>query len=147
VSDNSTTMLEIFEAVEIRDAEAFARRCRPDVTFAWPPSLPYGTAASDLQGELDGRGDQSTGPGWSETWEPLQPTPTERAMDPQVVGAHGDDVVILWHQRGADAAGRHIDTEVLGLYRLVDGKLASAQMFYFDAAQVAEFLSAARHST
>ena len=32
MSDNVTTILEIFEAIETRDAEAFARRCQPDVT-------------------------------------------------------------------------------------------------------------------
>jgi hypothetical protein len=144
MTDNAMTMLEIFEAIETRDAEGFLRRCQPEVTFGWPPSLPYGVGTSGPHGELGKPAPESAGPGWLETWEPLQPTPAERAMDPQVVGVHGDAVVVLWHQRGADTAGRSIDAEVLGMYRLVDGKLARAQMFYFDPAQVADFLSAAR---
>lgn len=144
MTDNATTMLEIFEAIETRDVDAFSRRCQPDVTFGWPPSLPYGAGTSERDEELGGPAPERARPSWLETWEPLQPTPAERAMDPQLVGVHGDAVVVLWHQRGADTAGRRIDTEVLGMYRLVDGKLARAQMFYFDPAQVADFLSAAR---
>lgn len=40
-------------------------------------------------------------------------------------------------------AGDKIDTEVLGLYRVRDGKLARAQMFYFDPASVVSFLAKA----
>jgi ketosteroid isomerase-like protein len=47
---------------------------------------------------------------------------------------------------GSDLGGRRrsnerFDGEVLDLYRLRDGKLARAQMFYFDAVQVVSFLS------
>ena len=66
-------------------------------------------------------------------------------MDPQVVAAQGDDVVVLWHQRGRSAAGDSIDEEVLGLYRFSAGKLARAQMFYFDTVPVADFLAKAQH--
>jgi hypothetical protein len=38
---------------------------------------------------------------------------------------------------------RTIEGEVLGLYRLRDGKLARAQMFYFDTVAVANFLKKA----
>ena len=44
---------------------------------------------------------------------------------------------------GRDRAGRQIDTPVLGLYQVRDGKLARAQMFYFDPLAAAEFLVAA----
>jgi ketosteroid isomerase-like protein len=47
----------------------------------------------------------------------------------------------LWHQRGRDRAGRWLDTPVLGLYQVRDGKLARAQMFYFDPLAAAEFLA------
>jgi len=66
-------------------------------------------------------------------------------MDPQVVAAHGDDVVVLWHQRGRSGDGDSIDEEVLGLYRFREGKLARAQMFYFDTVRVASFLARAEH--
>ena len=76
-------------------------------------------------------------------WQPLQPTEAERKMDPQVVAAHGDHVVVLWHQRGRSGVGESIDEEVLGLYRFREGKLARAQMFYFDTLPVADFLAKA----
>ena len=65
-------------------------------------------------------------------------------MDPQVVAAHGDDVVVLWHQRGRSGDGDSIDEEVLGLYHFREGKLARAQMFYFDTVPVATFLAKAQ---
>ena len=40
-----------------------------------------------------------------------------------------------------------VDEEVLGLYHLSEGKLARAQMFYFDTAPVAKFLERAKHTT
>jgi ketosteroid isomerase-like protein len=51
---------------------------------------------------------------------------------------------VLWRQKGVSAAGDRFDGEVLGLYRLREGKLARAQMFYFDTAAVATFLAKAR---
>jgi hypothetical protein len=39
---------------------------------------------------------------------------------------------------------RLTDGQVLGLYQLRDGKLARAQMFYFDPAGAARFLAEAR---
>jgi ketosteroid isomerase-like protein len=62
-------------------------------------------------------------------------------MDPEVVAANGDKVVILWRQRGLSPSGERFDGEVLGLYQVRDGKLARAQMFYFDTAAVAAFLA------
>ena len=53
-------------------------------------------------------------------------------------------LVVLWHQRGRSTAGESIDEEVLGLYRFRDGKLARAQMFYFDTVPVANFLAKAQ---
>ncbi len=47
-------------------------------------------------------------------------------------------------QRGRGQAGRWLDTPVLGLYQVRDGKLARAQMFYFDPLAAAEFLAASR---
>jgi ketosteroid isomerase-like protein len=65
-------------------------------------------------------------------------------MDPQVVAERGDDVVVLWHQRGRSRDGESIDEQVLGFYRFRDGKLARAQMFYFDTVPVANFLAKAQ---
>jgi hypothetical protein len=51
--------------------------------------------------------------------------------------------LVLWHQRGVSPTGERFDGEALGLYQLRDGKLARAQMFYFDTAAVASFLARA----
>lgn len=125
-------VLESFKAVENRDREATLRLFHPEFEIHWPDSLPYGGTK---------RGIQPEGITWSGIWDPLQPTASERAMDPRVVAARGDEVVVHWRQRGVNRAGEHFDDEVLGLYKVRDGKLARAQMFYFDTAAVAAFLA------
>src|SRR5262245_30860288 len=139
--DNADVMLKIFRAIERRDGEAFAALCHPDVALHWPAPLPYG--GSFRAGAAEGR----QGPNWEETWGPLQPTDAERHMDPRVVAADNDEVVVLWRQRGLSPAGERFDGQVLGLYQLRDGKLARAQMFYFDPAGAARFLAQARLQT
>jgi ketosteroid isomerase-like protein len=142
---NIQVMIEIFHLIETRDPNNQANTQRgldllqPDVEFHWPPSLPYGGSSRGLQ--------DTTHPTWSETWTPLQPTEVERRMDPRVVGSSGDEVVILWHQRGLSPNGERCDSEVLGYYRLRDGKLARAQMFYFDPAGVGAFLERCKKHT
>jgi uncharacterized protein len=129
------SILEIFDAVERRDDPRFKSLSKPDLEVVWPPSLPYGGTTRAVDGDR---------PTWAQTWAPLQPTERERKMDPRVVAASDDEVVVLWRQRGVTAAGDRFDGEVLGLYRLHDGKLARAQMFYFDTAAVARFLAKAK---
>jgi ketosteroid isomerase-like protein len=124
-------VLAVFAAVEKRDQEALARACQPDVEFCWPPSLPYGGTACGL------------GQGWEAYWDRLQPTPALRRLDPRVIAASGHDVVVSWRQRGLTGAGESIDTQAVGLYQVRDGKLARAQMFYFDPAAVTAFLAKA----
>ena len=130
--ENTEVMLEIFSAIEHRDFQRLLDLCQPDVEFLWPPSLPY---AGGERGA------------WAQTWVPLQPTETERRMDPRVVAASGNEVVVLWQQRGVSPAGDRFDGPVLALYQLRDGKLARAQMFYFDTVGVAGFLAKARVNT
>jgi ketosteroid isomerase-like protein len=134
--ENSKTILAIFRAIEERDAAQFRALLQPDFEIHWPRSLPYGGTF---------RGVEPQPGGWGATWQPLQPTEVERKMDPQVVAARSDDVVFLWHQRGRSGDGASIDEEVLGLYRFHEGKLARAQMFYFDTVPVANFLAKAQH--
>ncbi len=43
--------------------------------------------------------------------------------------------------------GDRFDGPVLGLYQIRDGKLARAQMFYFDAAELAIFLAKVKDPT
>ena len=130
VNDNKNLLLKAFSAIERRNDQQFSELLHPDFEIHWPPSLPYGTGK---------------GRTWSDTWNPLQPTDAERSMDPRVVAANEDEVVVLWRQRGISFSGGRFETEVLGLYRVRDGKLARAQMFYFDTAAVAKFLAAANN--
>ena len=65
-------------------------------------------------------------------------------MDPRIVAAAGDEVVVLWQQRGVAPAGERFDSEVLALYTLRNGKLTRAQMFYFDTVATARFLATAK---
>jgi uncharacterized protein len=134
---NVEVMLKIFSAIEERDSQPpdpqqALNFFHPDVEFDWPPSLPYGGTS---------RGLKVNHPTWLETWDPLQPTDAERRMDPRVVAASEEEVVVLWRQRGVSPTGDRIDTPVLGLYQLREGKLARAQMFYFDPAATLEFLA------
>lgn len=135
---NIQTMLAVFEAVERRDLERMLDLCVPDVEFHWPKSLPYGLEVNTLA---------SRGPGWGEIWAPLQPTAAERRLDPRVVAASDTEVVVQWMQRGLSPSGERFEGEVLGLYRLRDGRLARAQMFYFDSAAVVQFLERAAHGS
>src|SRR5262245_17273047 len=128
-SENVQVMLEIFSAIERRNPRRVFELCRPDVEFHGPPSLPYGGV--------------SQGSAWLETWAPLQPTEAERKMDPRVVAAGAEEVVVIWQQRGVSPAGDRFDGPVVGLYRLHEGKLARAQMFYFDTPALISFLGRA----
>ena len=64
-------------------------------------------------------------------------------MDARVVAASGEEVVVLWRQRGVSRAGERFEGQVLGLYEVREHKLARAQMFYFDAAALVNFLGRA----
>ncbi len=116
-------VMAAFAAVEERDERRLAELYHPKVEFHWPPSLPYGGSihgAAALQA-----GDRT---GFDQIWDPLQPTRHERRMDPRVVAATDQEVVVLWHQRGLTPAGQRLDMETLGLYGVRDGKFARANV-------------------
>ena len=135
---NVRVVLEVFAAIEQRDAARFVAHTHPEITICWPPSLPWNDG-------VPGRPDQagSHARSWLEAWTPLQPTATERQMDPEVIAAADDLVVVRWHQRGRSPAGLVFDGQVLGLYQVREGRLARAQMFYFDTDAVKRFLDGA----
>jgi ketosteroid isomerase-like protein len=135
-STSVEVVLESFRAVERRDERRQRELFHPEAEFHWPPSLPYG-------GTRLGRDEAGQRSGWEDVWTPLQPTEAERRLDPRVVAASDDEVVVLWQQRGLDHAGNRFECPVLGLYRVRDGKLTRAQMFYFDTTATAEFLTTA----
>jgi ketosteroid isomerase-like protein len=64
-------------------------------------------------------------------------------LEPRVVAANEDEGVVLWRQRGVSPSGERFEGDVLGLYQIREGKLARAQMFYFDTVAVASFLKKA----
>lgn len=132
---NRVTILKIFRALEKRDNTQMSELFHPEFEIHWPVSLPYGGTFRGLVPRPNS---------WNATWDPLQPTDVERKMDARVIAADGEDVVVLWHQRGVGSNGTRFDGEVLGMYSFREGKLARAQMFYFDTAAVAKFLAEAR---
>ncbi len=136
-NESVAVVLDAFRAVEERDEQRFLAMCHPEVEFHWPSPLPYGGTFRAADAAVRRR------PGWEETWDRLQPTEAERRMDPRVVAASEDEVVVLWRQRGVSPSGERLDSQVLGLYGVRDGKFARAQMFYFDPAGVAGFLARA----
>ncbi|HEX4587207.1 MAG TPA: nuclear transport factor 2 family protein [Mycobacterium sp.] len=135
---SASVVLETFRAVERRDGQRLLELCDPEVEFIWPSSLPYG--GKGLEGLL------ANGPAYAAAWDDFQ-TEAERQTNPHVVASTEGEVVVLWEQKAVDATGQRLDTPVLGHYRLRDGKLLRAQMFYFDTVEVAAFLAKAQRPT
>jgi uncharacterized protein len=135
-NQNAELVSEVFFAIEQRDRRRLRELFDPELELHWAPSLPYAKNVRERPGE---------GPTWAETWIPLQPTEAERKTDYRIVASNdaAGEVVVLWQQRGVTAEGLRFDGPVLGLYRLRDGKLARAQMFCFDTAEVVDFLARA----
>jgi ketosteroid isomerase-like protein len=137
--DNENIVLDLFDAIENRDFERILEIYDPDVEFHWPPALPYGGSTRGYQTD-PGR------PTWQSVWLPLQPEPSDRRMDPRVIASSDDEVAVLYHQRGRDPKGNLFDGEVVGVYRVIGGKLRRAQMFYFDTKATSSFLRSATQS-
>jgi ketosteroid isomerase-like protein len=129
-------VLQVFRSVEELNPQLAAEVYHEDLEFHWPRPLPYAGSSYGLRASLERR------PGWAETWDRFQGE-AERGLGARVVASSEDEVVILWHQCGHDPQGRRLDTPVLGLYQVRAGKLARAQMFYFDPLTAAEFLAVA----
>jgi ketosteroid isomerase-like protein len=142
VANNVRVVLEAFRCVERRDDPGLIGLYHPDIEFHWPASLPYGGTRRIFDSDGNQLPRRAGTPTFDSTWDPLQPTEKERRMDPQVVATSEDDVVVLYQQRGVSPGGERFETPVLGVYRVRDGKLARAQMFYFDTAAVLHFLDA-----
>jgi ketosteroid isomerase-like protein len=132
---NVRVVLEVFAAIEQRDAARFRAHTHPDVSICWPPPLPWNGGPP---GRPDPHGHHSRS--WLEVWAPLQPTATERQLHPQVIAAANDRVIVRWRQLGRSSSGLSFDGEVLGLYEVRKERLAHAQMFYFDTDAVKRFL-------
>jgi ketosteroid isomerase-like protein len=137
MNESADVVLRVFRAVERRDAQELFSLYHPEVEFHEAPSLPYGGSTIGLAAVVNEAWK------WAATWDPVQ-TEAERKMEPRVVAAHDDEVVVLYRQRAIDPAGRRFDNPVLGLYRVRDAKLQRAQMFHFDTAAIVGFLHGAK---
>lgn len=129
---NAEAVRDLFRAVETRAPDALWRGYDGSVTIHEEPSLPYG-------GEYHGPdGVQRHTLGYLDTWDALQGD-AERRLDPEVIAA-GDRVAVLYHHRARNAAtGEALDSPVVGLYRLANGRVVDARMFHFDAPAVVAF--------
>lgn len=139
MQNNADVVLEVFRAVEERDRDGLLAAYDDDVEFVDAQSLPYGgriQGKDALRRQLEATPEAS----WLGTWGPLQPTATERRMDPRVIATTGDEVVVAYTQRAVRPDGERFESPVLGLYQVRDGKLARAQMFHFDTASIVAFL-------
>ncbi|MPZ58767.1 MAG: hypothetical protein GEU91_20200 [Rhizobiales bacterium] len=134
---NSEIVLDVLDAVEARDVERLGALYHPEIEFNWPPSLPYG-------GTHRGADVSTMSYRFAGVWAPLQPTEAERRMDPIVVAASGDDVIVRYTWKGRDSAGRSIAADTLAHYEVRDGKLARARMYHYDLTGLLDFLSAAK---
>jgi uncharacterized protein len=136
---NVETVRTLFRSVEERDLKTYLAAWDREVVIREPGSLPYG-------GEY--RGSEGVGrhaSAWLRTWSSLQPG-DERKLGAAFVET-GDDVVVRWRLRArAPDGNRSLDMPMVSLYRLRDGKVVEAQMFYTDTAEVLRFLEGARRS-
>jgi hypothetical protein len=92
-------VLQVFRSVEERNPQLAAEVYHDDLEFHWPRPLPYAGSSYGLKASLERR------PGWAGTWDPLQGQ-SDRGLGARVVASSEDEVVVLWHQRGRDHAGR-----------------------------------------
>lgn len=140
--NDTEVVLGVFEAVEQRDREKLFELCHEEVEFHDAASLPYG---GSTRGKQALREQLETAPErtWLGTWEPLQPTERERRMDPRVVAAGGEEVVVSYRQRAVSPDGERFDAPVVAIYEVRDGKFARAQMFHYDTAALVGFLERA----
>ena len=134
---NVETIRSLFRGVEERDLGAYLAACDRGVVVREPGSLPYG-------GEY--RGPESVrwhAAAWMRTWSALQ-LGDERRLGAAFIDA-GDNVVVCWRLRARTSdGGGTLDMPMVSLYRMRDGKVVKAQMFYSDKAEVLRFLEDVR---
>jgi len=140
---NADVVLAVFRAIEQRDREALFELCHDDVELHEAPSLPYGNEGIAGKEAMRDRLDNAPETTWLGTWAPLQPTDTERRMDPRIVATAGDEVIVRYTTRAIAPDGERFESLVVALYEVRDGKFARAQMFHYDTAGLLAFLERA----
>ncbi|MEO7549200.1 MAG: nuclear transport factor 2 family protein [Ramlibacter sp.] len=127
----------IFSAVERRDRAQLDALYHPQVTFVWPAPLPYGgTHTGDAIKEMTAR--------FTQTWDPLQPEPADRRLDPELVAASQGEVVFRYLLKGRDSSGHTHSADTLARYTMQDGRLFRAQMYCFELLDLLTFLATAK---
>jgi hypothetical protein len=141
---DAEVVLAVIRAVEQRDGGRLLELYHPQVQFHEAPSLPYGGVVDGVPALREQMSDAPPGNTWLGTWDPLQPTPTERSCDPRILAEQDGQVVALYRIRAVGPDGERFQSPVVGLYEVRDGKLARAQMLHFDTQRINEFLQRAR---
>jgi ketosteroid isomerase-like protein len=134
---DADVVMEVFHAIERREFERLPDLYHPEVEFHWPPGLPH-------SGDFKGDAFRAASDRFSATWMPLQPTEETRQMTPRVLATGPNGRVIVHYMwKGQDARGHRFETETIGDYQIRDGRLARAQMFYYDLPGMISFLEQA----
>ena len=134
---NTNVIVQLLIAIEERDAKKVLALFHPDIEFHWPPGLPY-------SGMFRGREVDAMNKLFSTIWTPLQPTEEARRLDFRILCSSEDGTVIvkyIW--KGIDSRGRRFETATLADYRVREGLLVRAQMYYFDLPGMIAFLGGA----
>lgn len=142
--DNLATVRAMFAAVAARgDAAHAAERWAaysglydPDAVIHEAPSLPYGGEYTGLAGVA------AHAQGYGAAWGRLQ-APEMQDLQPTFI-AGGDEVVVLWRQRGVNAGtGEIFDMPATSVYQMKRGRVLQSRMFHFDVAATRDFLERA----
>jgi ketosteroid isomerase-like protein len=131
---NLDVVSRLFRAIEQRDGQVALAAWDDEAVISEPGFLPYG-------GEYRGReGVARHAARWLNTWDRLQ-GPDERPLRAVFLDAD-DHVVAVWRLRARREDGTALAARVVGVYRVADGKIVAAQMFYSDRAAIVSFLRA-----
>lgn len=137
---NANLVMDVLQVIEQRQLHRLAALYHPEIEFHWPPGLPY-------SGDYTGLAVAEMSKRFEATWTALQPNEETRRMNPRVVAAgENGHVVVNYIWKGLDAEGRRFETQVLADYQVREGRLARAQMFYYDLPGVIAFLDSAGNS-
>ena len=137
MSDDVDAVRRLFAAVEDRDLDRVLDCYSDDVVITEAEVLPYG-------GIWRGRdGATAHAEGFIRAWGNLQ-GPEETRLDARFWGDGAGTVCAVFRHRARDrASGERFDAPEVGIYRILDDRVASSQMFHADSAAVVDFLSAA----
>lgn len=137
---NSHVVSRLLSAIEERNMKQVLASFHPDIEFQWPPGLPY-------SGTFNGREVDAMNELFGAIWVPLQPSEETRRMDFRILCTNEDGTVIVKYTwKGIDSRGRRFETPTLADYRVREGLLIYAQMYYFDLPGMIAFLDEADSS-